>query len=45
MIVRCIDSTSQRDVLVVGRKYEVQPNATTGTHPFRLRQTIQQDAV
>jgi hypothetical protein len=24
MIVRCIDNTLQRDVLVVGRKYEVR---------------------
>ena len=44
MIVRCIDNTLQRDVLVVGREYEVRRTRRL-LHPFRLRPTIQQDAV
>ena len=42
MIVRCIDNTLQRDVLAIGREYQVY--ATTA-NSFRLGQTIQQAAV
>ena len=45
MIVRCIDNTLQRGVLVIGREYEVQAERDDCYILSRLPERIQQDTV